>query len=274
MIISLGASQTDHVNTQDRMSESSNKHRRGTEIFGKAVLKEAIQILPKLPLTISMKEMTQFLNDNLPFNSEQTRARRGRYVKFNMFPGQKIDLSLLEFARAFPESRELKDVCFYQFCCAQNLMVDFIEDVILNKMNTGFISRSMVDEYLNKRFPESQAIHDGSSSICEALIGAEIAAKKNKSITFAFRAIPIISFAFVLHSEFPEPGMYDISKLDENRMIRAMLWNPERLLHALYELRNQGLISKISEIDNIRQFTTKFTLAGVVEQIVSGGKKP
>ena len=28
------------------------------------------------------------------------------------------------------------------------------------------------------------------------------------------------------------------------------------LLHALYELRNQGLISKVSEIDSIRQFTT------------------
>ena len=56
-------------------------------------------------------------------------------------------------------------------------------------------------------------------------------------------------------------------------IIRAMLWNPNRLLHALYELRNQGLISKISEIDNIRQFTTKYSLAGVVEQIVSGCKK-
>ena len=57
----------------------------------------------------------------------------------------------------------------------------------------------------------------------------------------------------------------------DGHSIRAMLWNPERLLHALYELRNQGLISKISEIDNIRQFTTKHTLARVVEQIVSGG---
>jgi DNA repair protein RadC len=61
--------------------------------------------------------------------------------------------------------------------------------------------------------------------------------------------------------------MYDIRKLDENRMIRAMLWNPERLLHSLYELRNQGLISKISEIDNIRQLTTKHTLAGVVKEM-------
>ena len=89
-------------------------------------------------------------------------------------------------------------------------------------------------------------------------------------ISFAYREIPVASFAFVLHSEFPEPSIYDIRKLDENRMIRAMLWNPERLLHALYELRNRGLISKISEIDNIRQFTTKHTLTGVVALLCEG----
>jgi len=99
-----------------------------------------------------------------------------------------------------------------------------------------------------------------------------IANTDRTKISFAYREIPVASFAFVLHSEFPEPGMYDIRKLDENRMIRAMLWNPERLLHALYELRNEGLISKVSEIHNIRQFTTKHTLSGVVKQIVSGGK--
>ena len=257
------------------MVGSENKRRRrGTEIFGKAVLKEAIQILPKMPLTTSMAEMTLFLNKNLPFNSEETRARRGRYVKFNMFPEGKVDISLLKFARAFSESRELKDVCFYQFCCAQNLMVDFIENIMVNRLNVGFMTRDIVTEYLNERFPGSKAIHDGSSAICEALLGAEITAKKNKNITFTLRSIPIMSFAFVLHSEFPEPGMYDIDKIDENRMLRAMLWNPDQFLHTLYELRNRGIISKISEIDNVRQFTTKYSLAGVVEQIISGGQTP
>jgi DNA repair protein RadC len=108
----------------------------------------------------------------------------------------------------------------------------------------------------------------------DALTAGGIARADRTKISFAYREIPVASFAFVLHSEFPEPGMYDIRKLEVNRMIRAMLWNPERLLHALYELRNQGLISKVSEIDSIRQFTTKYTLAEVVEQIVSGGKEP
>ena len=45
------------------------------------------------------------------------------------------------------------------------------------------------------------------------------------------------------------------------------------LLPSLYELRNQGLISKVSEIDNIRQFTTKWTLDELVEHLVAEGMK-
>jgi DNA repair protein RadC len=244
--------------------------RYGAQLFGKAVLKEAIDILPKIPLTDSISEITDFLIANLPFNSEQTRARRGRYIKFNMFHNGVINIPLLQFARTFPHTQELRDVCFYQFCRAQPLMVDVIEKVILPRIGIGFIVRNDIEDYLRVQFPESKAIKDGVAAICEALFGAEIALKKKHKIIFALRSIPVASFAFVLHCEFPEPGMYDIRKLDENRMIRAMLWNPERLLHALYELRNQGLISKISEIDNIRQFTTKYTLAGVAALLSEG----
>ena len=131
----------------------------------------------------------------------------------------------------------------------------------------------MIENYLLALFPNSKAINDGTSAICEALLGVEIAHKKKNGIMFSLRSIPLKSFAFILHSEFPEPGMYDIRKIEDNRKIRAMLWNPEQLLHSLYEMRNQGFISKVSEIDNIRQFTTKYRVAGVVEQIITEGKK-
>jgi len=251
------------------LKSANNYQHREAKIFVKAVLKETIQILPKMPLTSSMAEMTQYLNNNLPFNSEQVRARRGRYIKFNMFHEHKIDMSLLIFARNFPNSRELQDVCFYQFCRAQALMVDFIENVILDRISVGFISREMITEYLRSRFPDSKVIHDGTSAICEALLGAEIANKKKNHILFSYRSIPLKAFSFILHSEFPNPGIYDIRMFEENRMIRAMLWSPEKLLHSLYELRNMGLISRISEIDNVRQFTTKLRLDESVTRITS-----
>ena len=52
--------------------------------------------------------------------------------------------------------------------------------------------------------------------------------------------------------------------------MRAILWQPDQLVPALYELRNRGLLSKISEIDSVRQFTTRFTLKQVTERLVAG----
>jgi DNA repair protein RadC len=71
--------------------------KRGSRLFGKAVIKETINILPEIPITDSMQEVTEFLNDNLPFNSIQTRKRRARYIKFRMFNNRNVDFSLLKF---------------------------------------------------------------------------------------------------------------------------------------------------------------------------------
>lgn len=248
--------------------------RYGTEMFGKAVLKEAIQILPSLPDSESLDEIRSFLRASLHFSAEQTRKRYANYITRRMFPNGYADAPLRSFAKAFPDAQELRDVCFYRFLLSEPLEVEIIEDLIIPNLGTGRLSRERIRKRLSEKFPEAKSIVDCGKAIVDALTAGGIAKADRTKISFAYREIPVTSFAFVLHSEFPEPGMYDIRKLDENRMIRAMLWNPERLLHALYELRNHGLISKVSEIDNIRQFTTKHTLAGVVEQIVSGGKKP
>jgi len=247
--------------------------RYGTEMFGKAVLKEAIQILPSLPDSESLDEIRSFLRTKLHFSAEQTRQRYANYITRRMFPEGYADRPLRSFAKAFPDAQELRDVCFYRFLQTEPLEVEIIEDLIIPNLGTGRLSRERIRKRLTEKFPEAKSIVDCGKAIVDALTAGGVVKADRTKISFAYREIPVASFAFVLHSEFPEPGMYDIRKLDENRMIRAMLWNPERLLHALYELRNQGFISKISEIDNIRQFTTKHTLAGVVEQIVSGGKK-
>lgn len=241
--------------------------RRGTGMFGKAILKEAIQILPSLPDTESLAEIRAFIRNNLHFSAEQTRERNANYIVRRMFPDGYADSSLRSFAKAFPDTQKLRDVCFYRFLRAEPLETELIEDLIIPNLGVGRLSRELIRKHLVEKFPEARSIVDSAKAIVDALTAANIVKADRSKITFAFRDISVLSFAFVLHSEFPEPGMYDIRKLEENRLIRAMLWNPERLLNTLYELRNRGFISKISEIDNIRQFTTRHTLAAMVAQL-------
>ena len=245
------------------------KARKRSGVFGKAILKEAIEILPKLPDTDSIAEIRQFLVSNLHFSAEQTRQRNASYITQRMFPNGKADQALRLFARKYEGLQELRDVCFYRFCKAEPLMVDVISEILLPAIGVGKIKRHSINEFLVNRFPESKSIADCTKAIVDAMSAGGIVRADRTHLSFSYREISPRSFTFVVHSEFPEPGMHDLAKLENNRHILTMLWNPTRILPTLYELRNLELISKISEIDNVRQFTTKWRLEEAVMRIPS-----
>lgn len=63
--------------------------------------------------------------------------------------------------------------------------------------------------------------------------------------------------------------MYPLRDLERHPVLQTMLWKPDRVMPALYELRNQGLIARISEIDSVRQFTLRYTLDSLVRELVA-----
>jgi DNA repair protein RadC len=243
--------------------------RPSSGMFGKAILKEAIDMLPRLPETESLEEIARFLRSNLHFNSEQTRQRNASYIIRRMFPGERADGALLRFAQAFKGRQELRDVAFYRFCTAEPLMLRAAEGVLLPAIGSGRLNRGRLREFLRDRGASDKSLDDYTNAVVEALTAGGIVKADRVKLTFAYREVSLPSFAFVVHSEFPEPGMYDIAKLEESSAIRALLWRPDRILPSLYELRNLGLIAKVSEIDSVRQFTTRWTLEEIVERLVS-----
>jgi DNA repair protein RadC len=248
------------------------KPRQGTELFGKAALREAIQLLPSLPDSESLGEIREHLRKNLHFSAEETRKRYAAYITRRLFPDGIADQALRAFGKANASTPELKEVCFYRFCKAEPLMQSVIADLFLPALGMGRVRRERIMGYLQNKFPESRSTGDCTQAIVDALVAGGIAAADRKQVTFSARRVLPTSFAFVLHSEFPEPGIYEVAKAESNRLLNCLLWTPERILAALYELRNLGIISKISEIDSVRQFTLKFDLTGVVNHLLKGGK--
>ncbi len=224
------------------------------------MLHEAIDMLPKLPDTESLADIKDFLKQHLRFSGQSTRDRNALYIVQRMFPDGYANSALLAFARTYADRQELRDVCFYRFCKAEPLMYEVIENLILPAISVGQLERSTLRDYLAHRFPSHSSTKDCAWAIVETLVAGDIATADRLTINFTYHDIKIPSFAFILHSEFPEPGMFDIGKIEQNRAIRAMLWKPAALIPALYELRNRKIISKVSEIDAVRQFTTKYTL--------------
>ena len=52
-------------------------------------------------------------------------------------------------------------------------------------------------------------------------------------------------------------------------MHKWLLWDQAWMIRQLYRLREVGLLSKVSEIDRMRQFTTKYNLAEAIGPIVA-----
>jgi len=244
---------------------------RGSVLFTKALLKEAISILPKFPDTESVSEIKEFLRNNLHFSSQTTRERYANYITKRLYPSGYADRALRLFALEYQGRQELRDVCFYRLCKAEPVVYDVIQDLIIPSIGHGKIERDKLRDYLRICFPSSKSIGDGSQAIVEALTGANIARSDRTSFSFSYRQVLLPSFAFILHSEFPEAGIYDMGKLENNRAINFMLWKPDSIITSLYELRNQGFISKISEIDSVSQFTTRWSLEEVVKQLSDKG---
>jgi len=246
--------------------------RRGTELFGKAALRQAIELLPSLPDTESLDVVRNYLRQNLHFSAQGTRERYAAYIARRLFPDGVADQSLGLFGKANPGTPELKEVCFYRFCKAEPLMQRVITDLLLPALGLGRVRRERIKDYLQAKFPESKGVDDCTQAIVDALVAGGIAAADRKRLTFSARPVRPTSFAFVLHSEFPQPGMYEVAKAESNPLLGCLLWTPAQILTGLYELRNLGLISKVSEIDSVRQFTLKFDLPGVVNEMLKGGK--
>jgi DNA repair protein RadC len=258
-----------------KILESKEKHQKKAKLFSITALSETIALIPKIPDTDNIEQIKAFLRQNLHFNSVRTRRDYAAYIVKRMFPGEYADKPLRQFASYYDDGTQgLRDICFYRFANSEPLMLDIILDALIPAMTAGKLSRDYIIAYLVERFGhENKNIPYCVSAVINVLTSAQIASLDRKIIRIAYRDIALPAFAFILHSEFPEPGMYDIQKIENNRSIRAMFWNPNNILTSLYELRNIGIINKVSEIDSVRQFTIKYDLQQVVEKLIAGEYK-
>jgi len=125
--------------------------------------------------------------------------------------------------------------------------------LLIPAIGAGSISRDTILDWLLQKFPD-KSVKDGLRGILEAFKGAHIIKVGTKNLTLWYREPSLISFAYILYAEFGK-GVHNISDLISNQVMKGLFWKPDSIMPTLYELRNQGIISKVSEIDDIRQVT-------------------
>ncbi len=241
-------------------------------MFSKSLLREAIEILPRIPYSKTIEEIKVFLNNNLHYNSVQSRKRYTSYITRRLFPSRQVEMPIFLFSRKYAGRQELRDVCFYLFYKAEPLMREIIENLLIPELRSGgFVTRSNIRSYLQVKYPEAKSHVDCAQAIVETLVAARAARADRTKVHFAYRDILLPSLAFILHSEFPA-GMYYLNEIEDCAAFKCLFWRQNQVKESLYALRNMNLIPKISEIDNLSQVTISLNLDQVVERL--DGRSP
>ena len=238
-------------------------------VYAKDFADHALQHLPQAAKYHSVEDFRNYLADKLRFNSQATRRRSANYIVSRFFPTDVYNDDLPEFAAATAGEPALGEALFYLTCRTEKIVSMVAEEIVFPSLAQGGISRGRLREYIQSKFPHSKSADHIGQSIVRSYQFYGIGSANRTRLNVSLREGCLASFAYVLHLEFPEPGMHAFERMADGPMHKWLLWDEQWMIRQLYRLREAGLLSKVSEIDRLRQFTTKYTLADAVQRIVA-----
>jgi DNA repair protein RadC len=224
------------------------------------LIKVALTCLPAVINFDNVFAFSTYLAKNLPYNSANSRQRYSNNLINRYYPQGNIATSLTKLLSYRPDESTWKAVLFYETIRAEPAVQFVAEQVIWPALPTGHIQREALKKDLEKRFAATSeaTIKRMIYSLVNLYTILGVASQQNRLLKFQTRTQTLAAFLYVLTSEFPQPGIYPFEALEQGPMRRWLLWDREWIRRQLYNLRDFGVMAKISEIDTLRQFTLSF----------------
>jgi len=238
-------------------------------IYDKDLADHALSQIPSAIKFKTIGEFRDYLTAKLRFNSQATRRRAAGYLIGRYFPGDTLHRDLVEFAAKMEGKQALSDALFYLTCRMEPIVASVAEEVVFPALPEGGVARGRIQESVRSKFPVSKSVSSMSQAIVRTYERFGIGTPTRTRLNVSLREGSLAAFTYLLHLEFPEPGMYSFERLFNGPMHRWLLWDQQWMVRQLYVLRESGILSKVSEIDRMRQLTTKYTLDDAVSHLVN-----
>jgi len=255
---------SDQRNRKDRPAKRLKK--TGLRVYNKDLIHIILKVLPE---AVKFKDISQFRNylfNNIPVNAQSTRKRFANYILNRFFPDDVLSYDLIKLASSKKDTQALKEVVFYLIAVNEPIVSKLAKEVVWPALPTGTLSKTHLLNGVSARLNVSEStIKETTQAISRTYNLLGIANVTKKEIHLQFRDGDLDALVFCLHREFPEPGMYDLKLFLDGPLHIWMLWSKDWLIDSLYRLREVGIIPKVSEIDTVRQFTTRYKPDEVID---------
>ena len=228
--------------------------------FANDEIANSLAFIPQAADFATYEEFKAYLRERLPYNSESTRMRRANYILKRFFPQERLDVPLTYYASRCTTQEDLKPALFYHLLKAEPLAAKVAEEFIWPALPIGRADREDMREFILRYLPEIGVSSQKNAirSLLTIYDLLSIGVQDEKALRFQVHPGTLEGFLYVLTAEFPEPGMYRFEDLEQGPMRRWLLWDREWMHQQLYNLRDLGIFSKVSQIDTMRQFTLQY----------------
>jgi hypothetical protein len=220
----------------------------------------ALRFIPQAVQFETFEAFKIHLWENLPYNSESTRKRRANYILRRFFPEERLDVPLIYYAGHCASQEDLKPAVFYHVLKAESLAAKVAEELVWPALPVGRVEREDMREFILRYLPDASKASQAKMllALFKTYCLLSIATEDGTSLRFQVHTGTLTGFLYVLTAQLPQPGIYGFETLEQGPMRHWLLWDREWMRKQLYNLRDVGIISKVSEIDTIRQFTLQF----------------
>jgi hypothetical protein len=225
--------------------------------FANDEIANSLSFIPQAAQFESFEAFKAYLRERLPYNSESTRERRTNHILNRFFPGERLDVPLTYYVAHCASQEDLKPAVFYHVLKAEPLAAKVAEELIWPALPIGRVEREAVREFILRYLPDIGASSQKNAlrSLLTTYDLLSVGVQEETTLRFQVHTGTLEGFLYVLTAEFPKPGMYTFEALEDGPMRLWLLWDREWMRRQLYNLRDMGVIAKVSEIDTVRQFT-------------------
>jgi hypothetical protein len=222
----------------------------------------SMTFIPQAAQFESYEAFKAHLQERLPYNSESTRLRRANEILKRFFPEQRLDVPLTYYA-SHCTTQDLKPALFYHVLKAEPLAARVAEELIWPALPIGRVGREEMREFILRYLPDigGSSQQNALRSLFTTYDMLSVGTQEGTVLRFQVHRGTFEAFLYILTAEFPNPGIYRFEEVEQGPMRHWLLWDREWMQKQLYNLRDVGVLSKVSQIDTLRQFTLQYDQA-------------
>ena len=240
--------------------KNTRSKKKETRVFADDEIASVLIHLPKAAEFENIKLYKKYLEENLQYNSVGTRQRRASYILNRFFPDGSLNTPLHFFISKSKSIDALKQVVFYQLATVEPILKKVAEELIYPALPIGKVTKEQLREFILGNLPGTETT--SQSKVFRSIINSYsllgIGREEDDIIKFQLKAGSLEALVFILSTEFPQPGIFSFDTIFDGPAHRWLLWDKEWIRKQLYILRDMGVLSKVSEIDTVRQISLEF----------------